>query len=83
MSQQNDLSILDLDVGDGATIHTRVHKGVVLLATVEVHIMVLEADDGHLKLSVEQNTVTTDATAAAPMGYPSANLVVGGSDVER
>lgn len=77
MAQQKDTSIIDLDVGDDATIHTRVHKGVVLLATVEVNIMVLEADDGHLKLLVEQDTKTHDDK------HPAANILWGSSDVER
>lgn len=79
MAEQKDTSIIDLDVGDDATIHTRVHRGVTLLATVEVHIMVLEADDGHLKLLVEQDTRTNDET---PMGSPAANMLWGTSDVE-
>ncbi len=81
MAQQRDLSTIDLDVGESATIHTRIHKGVALLATVEATITVLKAEDGHLTLAVDQDTKTHD-DGEQPMGSPAANLLWGSSDVE-
>lgn len=66
--RQRDISTIDLDKGETSMIHTKVHVGGVLIATVEVTIMVLEADDGHLKLMVDQNTVTNEV----PMIIPTA-----------
>ena len=74
--QQLDVSTIDLDRGGSATIHTKVHSGDAVLATVDVTILVLEAKDDHLILLVEQDTVTHDVA----MGVPSIHSVVAGAD---
>lgn len=58
MSDMNkrDISTLDLDRGETADIHTKVYVGRVLVAQVHAEITVLEAEDGHLILAVDQNT---------------------------
>ncbi len=56
MATERDISIMDLDRGEAATILTNAYVGDECVAVVKVHILVLEAKDDHLTLLVEQDT---------------------------
>ncbi len=60
MTVTRDISTIDLDKGQTADIHTNVYVGSVLVAKVHATVMVLEAEDGHLSLMVDQNTEVVD-----------------------
>lgn len=77
MSKQRDISTLDLDQGASASIHTNVRIDDVIVAKVNVDIMVLEADDGHLSLMVDQNTEVVDDVHLV---VPSYELRVGSAE---
>ncbi len=56
MIHERDLSLIELDEDQSATINTNVYEGERLIAIVDVVITVLKAEDGHLTLAVHQDT---------------------------
>ena len=61
-----DLSIIELAEDATANIHTDVYVDDTLVAVVNAKITVLTAEDGHVSLAVDQETILTDDVHVLP-----------------